>query len=230
MVVTLLVLALIAVGVDQGARWLTQSAAASRFQTSQHLSSRPSVEIGGFPFLTQLARRRFDHVRIAASGLDLSQTDASLRITSLTADLYGLSVASDLSSATTRSGSGQALISYPDLSRFAGATVTWAGAGQNSIGRVQAGKTITALGQSFSGTISADPVVSGQNQISFNDPQVTMGGGAVPQAVTDQFSGLLPPLSLKGLPNGLLVRSVSARPEGIVITLTATDVTVRQPG
>lgn len=226
---TVLVLLLIAVGVDQGARLITQSAAANRFQSSQHLPSKPSIHVMGFPFLTQLARRRFDHVRVTANGLVLAQSSSSLRIASLTADLYGLTVASDLSSAVTRSGTGSALISYPDLSRYAGVTVSYAGAGQGGRGRVQAGKTISVLGQSISGTIAAVPAVSGQNEISFNDPQVNVGGAAVPQAITDQFNGLLPPLSLRRLPNGLVVREVAAQPDGVLVTLVANDVTVRQP-
>ena len=228
-VITVLVLLLIAVGIDQGARLITQSAAASRFQSSEHLSSKPSIHIMGFPFLTQLAHRRFNHVRVTADNLVLTQSSTNLRITSLTADLYGLTVASDLSSAVTRSGTGSALISYADLSRYAGASVSYAGAGQGGRGRVQAGKTITVLGQTVSGTITAEPAVSGQNEIAFNDPQLNVGGAAVPQAVTDQFSGLLPPLSLRRLPNGLTVRDVTAQPDGVLVTLAATDVTVRQP-
>lgn len=228
-VITVLVLLLIAVGIDQGARLITQSAAANRFQSSEHLASKPAIHVMGFPFLTQLARRRFDHVRVSADGLVLSQSSSSLRITSLTADLYGLSVASDLSSAVTRSGTGSALISYPDLSRYAGVTVSYAGAGQGGRGRVRAGKTISVLGQSISGTITAVPAVSGQNEISFDDPQLNVGGAAVPQAITDQFNGLLPPLSLRRLPNGLVVREVAAQPDGVLVTLVANDVTVRQP-
>lgn len=228
-VIAVLVLLLIAVGIDQGARLIVQSAAASRFQSSEHLPSKPSIRVMGFPFLTQLARRRFDHVRVSANGLVLSQSSSSLRITSLTADLYGLTVASDLSSAVTRSGTGTALISYPDLSRYAGVTVSYAGAGQRGHGRVQAGKTISVLGQSISGTVTAEPTVSGQNEIAFNDPQLNVGGATVPQAITDQFNGLLPPLSLRRLPNGLVVRGVTAQPDGVLVTLAATDVTVRQP-
>jgi hypothetical protein len=223
----LVVLALLAVVVDRAACWFTQSAAADRFQSSQQLSAKPTIRIGGFPFLTQLAARRFDDVTVKASGLVVGDASRKVRIASLTARLKGLTVARDLSSATARSGTGHAIISYPDLSKAAGIAVSWAGKTGGSSGRVKASKTVTAAGQSFTGSVSAVPVVASGNAIRFEDPQVDLGNVGVPQWITDQFAGVLPPLSLSGLPNGLTLRSVLAGPDGVAIVLSLVNVTLR---
>jgi hypothetical protein len=223
----LVLLVLLAVLVDRAACWYTESAAADRFQSSQQLSAKPSIRIGGFPFLTQLAARRFDDVTVRASGLVVGDASRTVRIASLTARLKGLTVARDLSSATARSGTGSALISYPDLTKAAGISVSFAGNAGSSAGRVKASKTVTAAGQSFTGSVSAVPVVASGNVIRFDDPQVNLGNVGVPQWITDQFAGALPPLSLNGLPNGLTLRSVLAGPDGVAIGLSLRNVTLR---
>jgi hypothetical protein len=105
--------------------------------------------------------------------------------------------------------------------------VSWAGKTGGSSGRVKASKTVTAAGQSFTGSVSAVPVVASGNAIRFEDPQVDLGNVGVPQWITDQFAGVLPPLSLSGLPNGLTLRSVLAGPDGVAIVLSLVNVTLR---
>lgn len=59
---TLLVLILLAVGADFGLRFLTERWLEGRVQRTLSLPSRPDMDIGGFPFLTQFATGRFDRV------------------------------------------------------------------------------------------------------------------------------------------------------------------------
>ncbi|MDQ1751078.1 MAG: hypothetical protein QOE71_2134, partial [Pseudonocardiales bacterium] len=76
------------------------------------------------------------------------------------------------------------------------------------------------------GSVSAEVVVAGRNTVEFAKPKVTVSGLGVPQIVTDQFAGLLPPLVLDRLPSGLTVRNVSADSDGLIVDLTAKNVTV----
>src|SRR3954471_11627595 len=75
-------LVLLVVG-DRVAATVAAHVMASRVQQSQGLPTRPSVSIGGFPFLTQALFGDYAHVRAVVShlrrgGLDVTRIDADL--------------------------------------------------------------------------------------------------------------------------------------------------------
>ena len=65
---SLLVLGAVLVAADRGAAWLADRLVANRIQQAANLSSPPTVDIGGFPFLLELAQGRYSTVRIDAPG------------------------------------------------------------------------------------------------------------------------------------------------------------------
>lgn len=82
--ISLLVVLALLVGADRLSLALTQRAVAAQLQSSGSLSSRPSVSVRGFPFLTQALSGRYDDVELSASevtagGGRLSRLEASLR-------------------------------------------------------------------------------------------------------------------------------------------------------
>lgn len=62
----ILILLLLLVGADQGARLVAQASLAGRLQGELRLVERPAVRLGGFPFLLHLARQRFPRARLEA--------------------------------------------------------------------------------------------------------------------------------------------------------------------
>jgi hypothetical protein len=225
LLIGLLVLLALVVVVDRVALAVAESQAATRLQRSENLSSKPSVSITGFPFLTQLIRRQFRHVDIRADGLVIQHGGKSVRVSSLTAELDRVTASRDLSSAKAESGSGRALINYADLSKVLGYPVNYDGIGQSGHGRVRATRSITILGQDLSGSVSAEPTVTAPNTISFASPQVSAAGVTLPQPITDTLISIFSdPLHLDGLPAGLTVRQVIAAPAGLIITLDARNI------
>jgi hypothetical protein len=83
----LIVLALLAV-LDRVALWAAQHDVAERLQADAHLSSAPSVEIHGYPFLTQLVGGDYDDVDVVMHGLD----SGGVRIDRLTVHVQGAHV------------------------------------------------------------------------------------------------------------------------------------------
>lgn len=78
--VFLVVLAVVAVAADFGARWFAQRAVATELAASFELSSEPSVTIGGWPFLVDFLKGRLASVEVETT--EPSQTDVALdRIT-----------------------------------------------------------------------------------------------------------------------------------------------------
>jgi hypothetical protein len=222
LVVFVVIVVGLAVGVDRLALVIAQDRAAKKFQTSQHLASRPTVRILGFPFLTQLASRTLSSVRVEATGLVVSGSGRSVRVSSLRAQLHDVQAASDLSSVRAKSATGTAVISYPDLSSALGAAVSYSGLGTSGHGRVKAIKSISLLGQSVSGAVTAEPAVTKRNTVAFSNPQVTVNGANVPPSLTSTLGSLLSQsISLEALPLGLTVQSVAATTQGVVVTLTS---------
>ena len=70
-VVTLFVLALLAVGADFGLRLLAESRLATAAQSLYGLPERPDLALRGFPFLLQVARSRFEEVAVEVEDVEL---------------------------------------------------------------------------------------------------------------------------------------------------------------
>lgn len=117
-VIALIVLLLGLVILDRVAEAVTARKLADRIQAVQHLSNRPQVSIGGWPFLTQVAAGRYDDVSITsnapigANGIAVSDADVRL---------YGVKVSATdalhgtVANLPVASGEGTALLTYHQL-------------------------------------------------------------------------------------------------------------------
>lgn len=68
--VFLVLLVVVLVGADFGAKYYAQGQVATALREEQGLDVAPDVSIQGFPFLTQLAAGRYSRVDVAAAGYD----------------------------------------------------------------------------------------------------------------------------------------------------------------
>jgi hypothetical protein len=117
LVIVLLVLAGLFVGADRIAVGIAESQIAKRVQTSQNLASKPSVTIANFPFLTQLAGMKLDHVSMDARGVVRN----GIRVSDLHVDLTGVVPSNGFKEAKVDKLSGTAFFSWPDLEAAAAA-------------------------------------------------------------------------------------------------------------
>jgi hypothetical protein len=118
--VALGVLVVVLVAADFGLRALAQHWVAGQLQSSLRLEERPSVSLGGFPFLPRLATGRFpsvdveSHGSLKASEFPLAGIEVTLRDVRFSADqlLFG-------NKATIRAagGSGTATLTEQDINR-----------------------------------------------------------------------------------------------------------------
>ncbi|UQX90184.1 DUF2993 domain-containing protein [Jatrophihabitans telluris] len=225
LLISLAILAIIVVGADRIACRIAERQIADRFQSSQHLSSRPSVTIEGIPFLTQLARRRLTDVRISADGLPLSSSGRTLRITHLDARLRDVRPSSDLFSATpsvtASRATGSLYVSYADLSKAAGVSLSFGQAG-----RIKASKSAAAAGVTVGASLLAKPVLEG-NSIRFTQLSAIVGNVEIPaaalKAVSSQLNQNVP---LDGLPAGLHVKNLTVAADGVHADLAGKNLQV----
>ncbi|MDT0569138.1 DUF2993 domain-containing protein [Streptomyces sp. DSM 3412] len=144
-VVGLMVLAAFAGLADRWAVLYAEHRAADALEDRLDLAAAPEVEIGGFPFLTQLADKRLDSVRltvpdVAADRVSLAKVSATAHDVRL--DAEGLT---SVRGADVPRLDGDVLLSFADLNRELGASqVTFTGEGRD---RVRARGTLPVTGR-----------------------------------------------------------------------------------
>ncbi|MGW3664124.1 LmeA family phospholipid-binding protein [Streptomyces sp. NPDC005141] len=133
---------------DRWALLYAEHRAADRVKDQLHLTAAPEVEIGGFPFLTQVAGGRLDSVKVTVP--DVAADRVSLAKVSATATDVRL----DGDGPTSVRGAriprlqGEVLLSFDDLNRELGASqVTFTGHGRD---RVRARGTLPVAGHDLS--------------------------------------------------------------------------------
>ncbi|MFE6958541.1 DUF2993 domain-containing protein [Streptomyces sp. NPDC057696] len=133
-VVGILVLATFVTLADRWALLYAEHRAADRLKDQLHLSAAPEVDIEGFPFLTQLADRRLDEVKVtvpdvAASRVSLAKVSATIRDVRIDGD-----GPTDVRGARIGGMTGEVLLTFDDLNRELGASqVTFSGQGRDRV-------------------------------------------------------------------------------------------------
>lgn len=215
LLITLAVLAGLAVVADQVARSYAQNAIASNIQKSSGMSVKPSVSIEGFPFLTQLAARDLRVIDISATNVPAGK----VTVTSIKAKATGVHLSSGFNSATVDQINGTAFITFASLNKAFGLH------GVASISADPAdGPNAVKITAGSIGSITGKVEVTGPNQVTVRMGSLSglasLFGGAV--SVPNQT------FQIPKLPAGLVVRSISVTDQGIVGTASAQHTTLSQ--
>ncbi|GAO05646.1 DUF2993 domain-containing protein [Streptomyces lydicamycinicus] len=125
------------VAADRVAVGLAEDKAAEKIRGSQGLDRTPTVAIKGFPFLTQVAGRSLQEVDADLGGIEARAQGRALRIDQLSAHFFDVGLTSDYTSIeSAASATGNARITYADLTKAAGGGVKISFGGQKD-GRSQ---------------------------------------------------------------------------------------------
>ena len=217
LLVAVLVLVVLFVAADRVGVYVAEREAGDTIQTSQHLSSRPDVDIAGFPFLTQLAAGKFDEITITAKDLPIGERQHLLDVSRLRVVLHTVQVSRDFSRVEADTAAATAAVSYVELGRTLGVRVTYAGGG-----RIKATKSITVAGRKFTATVSARPQFA-NGALSFGATRINEAGeigGAVASALDKVFDLAIP---LQGIPFKIRVTALRAEESGVVVQLSGRD-------
>lgn len=193
-VVTLLVLVLLAVAVDLGARFVAERWLEDRIQETLALETRPDLDVGGFPFLVEFARGEFEDVDVTlrdlrVQGIHLDEVTIGLRNVAFDrADV----IAGRPGSVRVRRGAATVEINEPTLNallRDQGAPVTLELLGP----QVRATARIEAGGEEATATTVGTLDLEGTTLV-FDPGEVSVDGafGVPPAALA--FGLELPPL------------------------------------
>ena len=220
LVVVLLLLGL-AVLADRFAVGIAEGKVAEQVAAKGGLQGKPTVDIAGFPFLTQAVRGRYDDVRVALTADQLGQPAG----TRADIDLHGVHVplSSVLSGSVGRVPvdriDGTATLSYALLSAKLGgdSAVRAEGAG------LRVTKTVDLLGQTIPLTAAGTVMLDG-NQLVIDVSKAAGAGVDLPAFLVSRASDLLDlRYDIPALPFGMHVTGVTAFEDGVHLRLEATD-------
>ena len=216
-VIVVIVLIALLVGLDFAARAFAENKAASEIQ-QQGFPKKPSVDIEGFPFLTQVASHRFQDIQISST----NDIEGPLDISSINASLKNVHINGAFSGGTIGTLYGTASITFAAL---ANAMTSQAG----SLGQLaNAGLTFSAAGPDevkaslnvlvFSGTAVWRVTRTTGNAINIR----LVSAGGLPSSLLSPISDIT--LNLPKLPLGLKIQSISVNSSGLVGVLTGHNV------
>jgi hypothetical protein len=213
--IALIVLIVVLVAVDFGAKAFAENAIATKIDSSG-LGTKPSVDIEGFPFLTQVASRDLSQIDINASNFTVKQ----VVISSLHATATGVHVNSSFSGGTVDKINGTVVVSFitvTNLIPIPGLTVSADPAdGPDAI------KFDSSLGGAVGKIEQNSPnVITVQvgNLTGLAGLASLIGGSTIASSYT---------FDIPKLPAGLVVQSVTVTSQGIVATAAAQNTTLSQ--
>jgi hypothetical protein len=212
---SLVVLVVLAVIADFVAKAYAQSRIASQVQQSAKMTGKPSVNIEGFPFLTQVAGHNLKAIDISASNVPAGK----FTITAISARATGVHPNSSFNGATIDHITGSALISFTSLENALGL------AGIATISADPAnGPNAVKVDADVIGSVTGKIELTGPNTLTLQlgslSGLASLLGGAVPLQTQT--------ITIPKLPAGLTVKSVTVTSQGIVATAAADHTTLTQ--
>ncbi|MFE7511119.1 LmeA family phospholipid-binding protein [Streptomyces sp. NPDC057540] len=218
LLIVAVVLGGILVGIDRLAVAYAESEASSRVKLSGARADAIDVDIKGFPFLTQVADKRFDEVDVTASGVRATAGDKDIRVGELTMALRDVTVTGDWAGAKAGSASGTALVSYADLTAASdrGATVAYGGDG-----KVKVTGSVKILGRSLTRSVLSTVTVVNGDTLKVRADEVPGAGLPGVEELVRERTDFERPI---GTIAGLKVERVEPRPDGLAVMVTGKDV------
>lgn len=218
LLILLVVLGGLFVGADRLAVDLAEDEAATRIKSSKGLAEQPSVEIHGFPFLTQVLGKELESVDATMDGLTVKVGGRDVDITEVDVELEDVRLENNLSSAVASRASGSARISYQDLTEAGakGAVLSFAGAERAAKNQVKLDVNLGIAELTLHSTLrveSGDTIALHAEDLPDLPVAEELARGQIDRK-----------LRVTGLPEGLELQRVDVGEEGVVLHLSGSDV------
>jgi hypothetical protein len=225
LLIALVVVLGLAVVADRVAVGFAEDRVAQELASKGGLAGTPSVDIAGFPFLTQAVAGDYEDVRISLTAADLGQpagTRADVRLQGVHVPLSSV-LSGSVHEVPVDRIEGTATLSYSLLAAQLGGDTTLRQEGDG----LRITKTVEVLGRTLPLTAVGTVTLDGNDLVV--DVQKASGAGVdVPGFLVDRVSHLLDiRYTVPELPFGLQLTSVEPGPHGVDITVAAQDTVLR---
>jgi hypothetical protein len=216
LLVFLVVVGLLAVVGDRVARKFATDEAQRRLVAAGLTS--PRVDVGGFPFLTQLLARRFGDVEVTTTSVRIGPG----HVDQVSATAHDVDVPSS-GPATAGRLTAHGTISYAEVVR----QVDQGGLQLRSVGsgQVQMRRDVSVLGQTYA-VVARGRLTPKGNRVMVTPTSVRLAGGggvtpALSRLVTDRLTFTY---CISGLPEGLQIDRITPARSGLVVAVSGRDV------
>ena len=214
LIAVLALLVVLVIAADRVGASVADHVLAGKLQTDEHLSSRPSVSIGGIPFLTQAIHGRYGDIKVVAHDF---KTPDQVEIDTLTAHLHGVHIplskviGGSVSKVPVNHVDGTAFVSFSEITSYLTGT----------------GVSLT-IHRAGAGTVSVVGHAVGRSRLLKGVATVSVKAGVITLTLVNDVTGthLVLPIPLHGLPFRVEVTSVTVGADGITGTGTAEHVTL----
>jgi hypothetical protein len=225
LLITLVVLLGLAVVADRVAVGFAEDQVAEQMASKGGLAGTPSVDIAGFPFLTQAFAGNYEDVRISLTAHDLGQpagTRADVRLHGVHVPLKSV-LSGSVSEVPVDRIDGTATLSYELLAAQLGGDTTLRREGDG----LRITKTVEIAGYTLPLPAGGTVTLAGDDLVV--DVQKASGAGVdVPGFLVDRVSDLLDlRYTVPALPFGLQRTSVQPADDGVRIGVAAKDTVLR---
>ena len=224
LLVFLLLVVALAVVADRAVEQVAEGVVARQLEAE--IGTQPSVEVGGFPFLTQALRGRYEQITVDAPSLRSGEVTVQDFQATLTGTQVPLSevLNGSLSEVPVERLRGSGLVPWSTLEDASDGRLSLEPAGD----QVRVSGSVSALGQSVEGSALATASVDGSD-VRLQAGDVTVDGAPVPGPVAQALSAALSlTYQVPPLPYDLRLREVDVTEEGVVVTGAAEDVLLRR--
>ncbi|WP_052848545.1 DUF2993 domain-containing protein [Streptomyces avicenniae] len=214
------ILIVLGIAADRLTVWFAENEVAGRLQTRYGLAEEPDVTIQGFPFLTQVAGRSFDHVDATLNSYEAAVDGQLLTVEDLRIELRDVEVTGGFTDAAAETATGSGLISYEELTRAYGELLGGVDNGfsvefrQGEGDQLLLALQVAVAGQSLTldeipGTLVVD---DGAITLEVDDADIPDMPGDAGATVREQLNT---PRSIEGLPQGLALDSLTPTEGGL---------------
>ena len=220
LLIVVIVLAGLMVAADRVAVVVADRQIASRVESAYNLSSKPSVSVQGFPFLTQVASGHYHQIDVSIGSLS---TDG-VQVNGLTAELSGVRaplsalLGHGSSSITAAQVTGSGTVPFSSVRSHLPHGIQLSQDGE----ALRLAGTVSYLGVTVPVSADATLAVDGSGiAVTPTRISVASASSALSSVIAGQFRFVVP---VTGLPLHLAVRSVSVVPGGVRVGASAADV------
>jgi LmeA-like phospholipid-binding len=209
------VVVLLLVVADRVSKHVVESRLADRIESRERVDG-VAVDIGGFPFLTQVVARHFDDVDVTMPLLRAQTAVGGVAVHDVRISLHDVKATDRFTRATAASATGTGLVPYSAFDAFAPVRVGYGGPTDDGSGYLEI--SAPTLG---GGSIRVVPSVVDGTSLSLD--ALSPVTRVLPPSLRTFVSG---GHALEGLLDGVTVRSVEATPDGIAVTLAGRHVRI----
>jgi hypothetical protein len=214
LVIVLVVLIALGVVADRAAAYVAEGVVAQKIQDAEGVEDA-SVDITGFPFLTQVLAGEFSAIEVSMPTVDASTGGGgSVRVDELDVTFRGVVTSDGFKAATADSITGSGSIPYDEFTGLGLVDVRYGGPTPGGDGAV-----VLSMGRSL--TARVVPTMLDGQTLGFTGA----GGNTQVDGLPDALATFaLESYALSGLPSGFTIEAVEATPDGLELTVSGADV------